>query len=116
MGRRGIDSAQILEVIIRRHFPALYENMEREFRFHPLAGWRFDLAFPAPRVAVEVDGGTWTQGRHTRGAGHASDCEKRNAAQALGWVVLTFPADKVKRNPLGCIEEIENMIEQRRTI
>ena len=38
-------------------------------------------------VALEVDGGTWTQGRHTRGAGYERDCEKRNAATELGWRV-----------------------------
>jgi len=39
-------------------------------------------------LAVEVDGGTWTGGRHTRGAGFEADCEKLNAAVIAGFRVL----------------------------
>jgi hypothetical protein len=34
----------------------------RELPFHPRSRWRFDLAWPDQRVAVEVDGGTWVTG------------------------------------------------------
>ena len=59
-----------------------------EYRFHPTRKWRFDYAFPRARVAVEVEGGVFTQGRHTRGAGFRKDMEKYNAALVLGWRVL----------------------------
>lgn len=59
-----------------------------EFRFAPPRRWRFDYAWPADRVALEVEGGVWTQGRHTRGSGFVKDMEKYNAAAALGWRVL----------------------------
>lgn len=61
---------------------------EREYRFDPERRWRFDFAWPAHRVAVEVDGGVWTGGRHVRGAGFERDCEKFNAAQLAAWLVL----------------------------
>lgn len=61
---------------------------EREVRFHPVRRWRFDLAWPDRRVAVEVDGGTWTGGRHTTGPGIESDAAKFSEAAALGWRVL----------------------------
>src|SRR6188768_3013853 len=57
----------------------------REFEFHPIRKWRADYAFPAQRVLVEIDGGVWTQGRHTRGAGFIEDQRKTNAAQLLGF-------------------------------
>lgn len=52
--------------------------------------FRFDLCWPTLMLAVEVEGATWTAGRHTRGAGFQSDAEKRNLAQLLGWRVLSF--------------------------
>lgn len=59
-----------------------------EFRFHPTRKWRFDYAWPAHRLALEVEGGSWSAGRHTRGAGFALDLEKYNTATALGWRLL----------------------------
>lgn len=59
-----------------------------EYRFHGSRRWRLDFAWPEQRVALEVDGGVWTGGRHTRGAGWTADTEKLNTAQAEGWRVL----------------------------
>jgi very-short-patch-repair endonuclease len=67
----------------------------REYRFHDTRAWRFDFAWPAALVAVEVDGGTWNGGRHSRGAGYANDCEKRNAAVLAGWRVLSVTSEMV---------------------
>ncbi len=60
----------------------------REFRFHALRRWRFDYVWPLERVALEVEGGVWSGGRHTRGAGFLGDVEKYNEAAAGGWYVL----------------------------
>jgi hypothetical protein len=59
-----------------------------EYRFHPTRKWRFDFAWIDVRVALEVDGGIWTQGRHSRGTGMLGDHEKLNEAACLGWRVL----------------------------
>lgn len=69
---------------------------ETEYRFHPVRRWRFDFAWPEQRVAVEVDGATWTHGRHTRGIGYAADCEKINTATEIGWRVYRFTTDQVR--------------------
>lgn len=55
-----------------------------------LRDWRFDFAWPDRKIAVEVDGGVWTRGRHVRGAGFISDMEKLNAATLHGWRVVRF--------------------------
>ena len=60
----------------------------RELRFAPPRRWRFDVAWPERLLAVEVDGGSWVGGRHTRGAGYEAGCRKTNAAVLLGWRVL----------------------------
>lgn len=69
---------------------------EREYRFGPPRRWRFDFAWPEHGVALEVEGGTWTGGRHGRGTGFAADCEKYNAAALLGWIVLRATTEQVE--------------------
>lgn len=68
---------------------------ELERRFHPRRRWRFDLAWPAQKVAVEIEGGTWVNGRHTRPAGYAGDLEKYNSAALAGWLVLRYTPDQI---------------------
>lgn len=60
----------------------------KELRFSPRRKWRFDYAIPQYRVALEVEGGVWTGGRHTRPQGFLGDIEKYNTATLMGWKVL----------------------------
>ena len=69
---------------------------EREYRFHPTRRWKFDFCWPSKMVAVELEGGTWTGGRHTRPVGFEKDCEKYNEAAIMGWKVLRFTANMVR--------------------
>ncbi len=64
-----------------------------ECRFHPARRWAFDFAWPAARVALELEGAAFTAGRHTRGKGFSDDCVKYTEAALLGWKVLrcTWP-------------------------
>jgi hypothetical protein len=59
-----------------------------------LKDWRFDVAIPEYRIAVEFEGGVWftgaTQSRHSRGKGMISDLNKYNAATVNGWRVLRY--------------------------
>ena len=59
-----------------------------ELRFAPPRRWRFDYAWPDKKIALEVEGGVWSGGRHTRGAGFLKDIEKYNEAACLGWRVV----------------------------
>ena len=61
-----------------------------------LGDWRFDFAWPDRKIAVEIEGATWTGGRHTRGSGFEEDCRKYNAATSLGWQVYRFTGSQVK--------------------
>lgn len=69
---------------------------ETEYKFHPSRRWRFDIAFPDHLLAIEIEGGIWTGGRHTRGKGFEKDCEKYNTAALLGWTVLRFTGGMIK--------------------
>jgi very-short-patch-repair endonuclease len=63
---------------------------ENEYRFHPVRRWRFDFAWPAHKVAVEIEGGRWVMGRHNHPQGFQNDCIKYNAAALLGWRVFRY--------------------------
>lgn len=66
-----------------------------EHRFHATRKWRFDWAFLEAKVAVESEGGVWTNGRHTRGSGFLRDVEKYNTATIEGWRVLRVTPDQI---------------------
>jgi hypothetical protein len=69
----------------------------KEFEFHPRRKWRSDFAWPDLLIAAEVEGGTWSGGRHVRGQGYAEDCVKYNEAQRLGWKVYRFTTGQIRR-------------------
>lgn len=68
---------------------------EREFRFDPNRRWRLDFAFRDKMLAVEVEGGLWIAGRHSRGSGMGKDFEKYNRATILGWRLLRYTTEMV---------------------
>lgn len=80
---------------------------EMEYKFHPERRWRFDFAWPDRKVALEVEGGVWIAGRHTRGSGFVKDMEKYNAAATLGWRVLRVqPKDLLKDSTAAMLREV----------
>jgi hypothetical protein len=80
-----------------------------EWQFLQTRRFRFDLAWPyivAP-LGVEVDGGTWNGGRHVRGKGYESDCEKLALAMLHGWRVIKATSGQVKSGQaIGWIQEL----------
>lgn len=65
----------------------------REYLFHPKRKWRFDFAWPAAKLAVEVEGGVG--GRHQRQGGFVGDCVKYAEAAVLGWRVIRVTTAQV---------------------
>lgn len=59
-----------------------------EYRFHKTRLWRIDIAFIKQKVAVEVQGGVFVRGRHSRGAAMLKEWDKLNTLAAMGWRVL----------------------------
>lgn len=66
-----------------------------EYRFHESRRWRIDYAWPNVRLAVEIEGGAWTRGRHTRGIGFVKDMEKYNTLFAMGWTLLRYQPKRI---------------------
>lgn len=73
----------------------------REYKFWPGRRFRFDYAWVNERIAVEIEGGIWTQGRHARGPGMLSDMEKYNQAAKMGWRVFRFTPRDLQN---GCVQ------------
>lgn len=61
-----------------------------------LKDWRFDVAFPTQKLAVEIEGGAFNYGRHQRPEGFHEDLMKYEAALKLGWLVYRCDGVMVK--------------------
>jgi very-short-patch-repair endonuclease len=85
------------EEMFALHCQANNLSPEREYVFAVGRMWRFDFAFPDDMIAVEIEGGTWNGGRHTRGSGFAKDCEKYAEAVIRKWLVMRFTTEMVQR-------------------
>jgi len=102
----GVSAGSVLEQTLYMQLRAVLGPLNvpvSEYRFDPARRWRFDFAWPARKLAVEVEGGIWVDGRHGRGAGMEKDMEKYNRATVLGWAVLRFSPGGVK-NGNACRE------------
>lgn len=71
-------------------------QFEREYKFHPVRKWRFDFCIPTASLAIEVEGGVWSGGRHSRGGGFTEDCRKYGEAAILQWRVIRVTAEMIK--------------------
>jgi len=68
----------------------------REYPLIPGRRFRADFAWPEHKLAVEIEGGTWSGGRHVRGTGYMNDCRKYNLSVLHGWRVLRFTSEMVR--------------------
>lgn len=77
-----------------------------EFKFHDKRKWRIDHAIPTHKIAIEVEGGVWTKGRHVNPSGFISDMDKYNALSCAGWMLLRVqPKDLYSEKLLDNIRE-----------
>lgn len=70
-------------------------KLKREYKFDEDRRWRFDFAHPASKTAIEIEGGVWSNGRHTRGSGFVADCAKYNIAALDGWAVVRLTSEMI---------------------
>ena len=74
----------------------LVTEPRREFRFSNVRKYSFDFCWPDYMIAVEIEGGVWSGGRHTRPKGFIEDMTKYNLATSLGWSVYRFHSKQVE--------------------
>ncbi len=72
----------------------------REMLFIPGRKFRADFAIRPDRfndgILIEVEGGTWIEGRHSRGKGFEADCEKQALAVIAGYRYLRVTSSQVE--------------------
>lgn len=72
-------------------------NWTREYRFHETRKWRLDIANIEQKLGIEVEGGVYINGRHTRGMSFESDCCKYAELAIMGWRLIRVTTRQVKQ-------------------
>lgn len=73
---------------------------------YPVHGYLIDVAFPAQRVAIEVDGWAW----HMTAGRFVDDRRRQNAVVNLHWTVLRFTWHDLVDRPAGVVNEIRTAL------
>jgi len=99
----GAPAPSVLEARLRRLVGRLHlPTPTVELRVGKNGEYRLDLAWPAIRLAVEVDGYIW----HFSGAHKQRDDDRRNDLQQQGWTVLVFNWRQVSHDPARVAAQI----------
>ena len=96
------------EIALAGQLDARGISYERELMLIPGRRFRFDFLLAQFALVIEVEGGTWSGGRHTTGAGFRSDCFKYNSALELGYRVLRYTTDMVTKGE--AIAQVERIV------
>jgi len=96
------------EAALVQHLKSHKIGFEQEYKFHPTRKWRADFLITGTKILIEVEGGIWSGGRHTRGKGYLGDMEKYNEAAMMGFTVLRFSTEQVKAGV--AIKQIEQLV------
>ena len=96
----------MVDIFIQIASKQLGVEVVKEYPFHDKRKWRFDYAVPEWKIALEVEGGVHTGGRHIRPKGFLGDMEKYNAGAVLGWRVLRcVPDELISSNTIEMIKK-----------
>lgn len=105
-GALGVDMPNPLAM----RFESLWQRWDgpelvREYKFSAARRWRADYCHEGSKTLIELEGGIYSGGRHSRAAGYLADCEKYNAAAMLGYTVLRLGTGQVDDAHVGEIAD-----------
>ena len=80
----------------------------KEFRFCDKRRFRFDFCNVEKKIAIEIEGGIFANGRHTRGTGYLKDMEKYNLAQEMGFKVFRYTPQQITK--IETLEQIKRVL------
>lgn len=86
-GKNSLINAKVLKALILEDFKM---DCILEYKFYDTRKWRIDIFIPDLKVAIELEGGVYTHGRHTRPKGFLADIEKYNKISILGLKLLRY--------------------------
>jgi very-short-patch-repair endonuclease len=88
---------------------------EREYRFIKDRRFRFDIALPDHKIAIEFEGGVYSAGRHTRSTGYINDAKKYNLATMHGWKLMRYTTEITKELnwEFRVADEVKRLIENK---
>jgi hypothetical protein len=113
MARCVIDLENAVDVLdLGLKAAGMYFKREQRFAIIRDRQFRFDFGNSDFFLAIEVEGGIWKRGRHTRPKGYIRDLEKYNLAAELGWTVLRYSS--VQAFTLDCIPQIKRVYDAKR--
>ena len=87
------------------------KGLRERLKNFDLQDWRFDWAWPEHKIAVEVEGGVFVAGGHTRGAYYTDNCRKYNAAACRNWLVFRFTPGMLRDDPTTCVRQVLQAME-----
>jgi len=76
-----------------------------EYKFHNDRNWRFDFCWVKHKIALEIEGGIFIQGRHVRPKGFIDDMEKYNNAIDLGYKLFRCHPNNIIQVLETCIRK-----------
>jgi len=83
-----------------------------EYQFMPDRRFRFDWAFVAHKVGIEVDGGLWLRVGHAHPGNILKEMVKFNFAAAAGWRVFRFTPEMLRADPVACCELVRQALQR----
>jgi hypothetical protein len=120
-----------LEVRFAAQWTVRYPELPFE-REHVIPGWRgwaaekkamglttkavpmrADFAWPAARVALEIQGGQWVKSGHSSGSGLERDAAKALLAQLDGWALIALTERMLTRQAEIWLPRLEQLIRTR---
>lgn len=81
---------------IKNQLSSIGVDYVTEHKFLQGRKFRFDVAIPAHKIAIEYEGLNSEKSGHTTLVGFTSNCEKYNHAAIEGWMVLRYTCKNYK--------------------
>jgi hypothetical protein len=103
-----------LELLFLSHWQERWHlpQPEPQYQFaKPARSWACDFCWPDHKLIVELEGGTWSGGRHISPKGFRDDCIKYNTACGLGYRVVRFTSDMLAgENIFSALKLVEDIL------